>query len=160
MMPLVNVLDDSQPAPIVQCAGKLGEPGAQAVGGSLRDPDANLRLTLHGILPAIRFFNANTEDADNWLAAERGAKFLSILAIDPRSSKPTTRLAIGEQRFGQFADFFHVERTGRAAAGIRNHTGVGIDLARLAVPQLPEVEKTLLPPKDVKIGRASCRERV
>src|SRR5262249_2029566 len=102
--------------------------------------------------------------ADNWLAAERGAKFLSILAIDPRSSKPTTRLAIGEQRFGQFADFFHVERTGRAAAGIRNHTGVGIDLARLAVPQLPEVEKTLLPPKDVsapgRVLRIGCTRQV
>ena len=51
----------------------------------------------------------------------------------------------------------HVERAGGAAAGVGNDARVGIDLAHLAVPQLPEIEQPLLPPEDVGAARRVLR---
>ena len=62
-MPAVEVLDDAEPAPIAERAGELGEPGPQAVGDPVGDPDADLRLALDRVLPAVRLLHAHAEDA-------------------------------------------------------------------------------------------------
>ncbi len=41
------------------------------------------------------------------------------------------------------AKFFCFERTHRATAVIRNHTGIRIDLARFTIPKLPQVHTTV-----------------
>ena len=56
---------------VVERAGELGEPGPQAVGDPVGDPDADLRLALHRVLPAVRLLDAHAEDADDGLAAHR-----------------------------------------------------------------------------------------
>ena len=89
---------------VVQHAGELGEPGPQAVGDAVGDPEADLRLALHRVLPAVRLLHAHAEDADDRLAAHRGAVFLGVLAVGPGGHQPAARLAVGEERGGQLAD--------------------------------------------------------
>ena len=115
-------------------AAEFGEPGAQTIGHAIGDPDTDFSLCLHGVFPAIGFFEADTEDADDGFAAHGGAKFLSVFAVRPGRSETAPRLAVGDQRGGEFADLPHVERTGGASSGVGNDAGVGIDLACFAVP--------------------------
>src|SRR5437773_4016527 len=145
----VDVLDHAQPTRVVEHAAEFGEPGTQAVGRAVGDPDSNFSLALHGVFPAIRFFDSDAEDADDGFAAHGRAKFLSVLAIGPRSGETAAGLAVGDERGRELADFRHVERTGRATSGVRDDAGVGIDLANLAVPELPQVEQPLLSPENI-----------
>ena len=143
VVPAVEVLDDAEPAAVAEHAGELGEPGPQAVGDPVGEPDADLRLALHRVLPAVRLLDAHAEDAPDRLAAHRGAVLLGGLAVGPRGHEPAPRLAVGEQRRGELADGLHVERAGRAAPGVRDHARVGVDLADLPVPEPPELEEAL-----------------
>src|SRR5437867_3443045 len=72
--PLINPFDWPQPALIMQDAAELGEPWPQPVGHSVSDPQADFRLTLDTILPAVGFFDPNAEDADNGFATHGCAK--------------------------------------------------------------------------------------
>src|SRR5438094_10675 len=63
LVPRVDPLDDIEPAFVVQRAREFGEPRTQAVGRPVSDPDAHLGLALHRVLPAIRFLNADAENA-------------------------------------------------------------------------------------------------
>ena len=94
---------------------------------------------------------------DDRFAAHGRAKFFAVLAIRPWRGQAAARLAIGDERRRQFADVFHVERTGGAAAGVGNDAGVRIDLAHLAVPELPEIKQPLLPPENVGAPRRVLR---
>ena len=146
-----------QPALVVQHAGELGEPRPQPVGDAVGHPEADLRLALHAVLPAIRLLDADAEDADDGLAAHGGAEFLAVLPVRPRRGQPAAGLPVGDQRGRQLADPLHVQRTGRAAAGVRDDAGVGIDLADLGVPEPPQVEEPLLTPEDVGAPRRVLR---
>jgi len=64
-----------------------------------------------------------------------------------------TGLAVGHERGREFADFFHVKGTGRAAAGVGNDAGIGIDRTHGGVPMLPQIEEALLPPENVGATR-------
>ena len=148
-VPAVNVLDHPQPARIVQRAAEFAEPRTQAIGDSVQDPNANLGVALHAVLPALRFFDADAEQADDGFATHGGAKFLAVFSIGPRRHDAAPGLAVGYQHGSQFANGFHVQRTQRAAAGVRDDAGIGIDLAHRAVPNPPEIEEPLLPPEEV-----------
>src|SRR5580765_369979 len=148
-MAAVDVLDHAEPTRVVEHAAEFGKPWAQAVGRAVGDPDSNLSLALDGVFPAIRLLKTDAEDTDDGFAAHGGAKFLSVLAVRPRRGKTAARLAVSDERGRELADFRHVERTGRAASGIRDDAGVGIDFANLAVPELPQVEQPLLSPENV-----------
>src|SRR3989442_602408 len=145
----VDVLDHAKPTPVVEHATEFGEPGAQAVGRAVGDPDSNFSLALDGVFPTIRFFNSDAEDADDGFAAHGRAKFLSVFAVGPRRGQTAAGLAVGDERGCELADFRHIERTGRAASGVRDDAGVGIDLANLSVPELPQGEQPLLSPENV-----------
>ena len=67
VVPAVEVLDDPEPAAVAEHAGELGEPGPQAVGDPVGEPDADLRLALHRVLPAVRLLDAHAEDAPDRL---------------------------------------------------------------------------------------------
>src|SRR4029079_11280388 len=104
-----NVFDDTKPALVVKHARELCEPGTQIVGDALGYPDSNLGFTLHRVLPAIWFFEADAEDADDRFAAHCGAELFGVLAIRPGSSEPAAGLAIRDERGREFADPLHVE---------------------------------------------------
>ena len=67
-VPVVDALDDRQPAAVVEHAGELRDPRAHAVGGAFGHPEPDLGLALHRVLPAIRLFDADAEDAADRLA--------------------------------------------------------------------------------------------
>src|SRR5207247_5379296 len=121
------------------------------------DPDSNFSLALHGVFPAIRFLNADAEDADDGFAAHGRAKFLSVFPVGPRRGKTAAGLAVGDERGRELADFRHVERAGCAASGVRDDARVGINLANLAVPELPQVEQPLLSPENVSAAGGVLR---
>ena len=93
---------------------------------------------------------------------------LPFLPLAHGRHQAAPRLAVGHQRRGQLADPLHVERTGRAAAGVGNDAGVGIDLAHLGIPEPPQIKQPLLPPENVSaprrvlriVGRAADRDPV
>src|SRR5439155_547387 len=153
----VDVLDHAQPTRVVEHAAEFGEPGAQAVGRAVGDPDSNFSLALHGVFPAIRFFDSDAEDADDGFTAHGRAEFLSVFAVGPGRGKTAAGLTVGDERGCELADFRHVERTGRAASRVRDDAGVGIDLANLAVPELPQVEQALLSPENVSAAGGVLR---
>src|SRR6185312_3241012 len=105
-----------------------------AIRHAVGDPEPDLGLALHRVFPAIGFFHSDAENADDGLAAHGGAKFLSVLPVRPRRHETAPSLAIGEKRGRKLADFFHVERTRRAAPGVWDDAGIGINLAHLGVP--------------------------
>ena len=147
--PLINPFHRLEPAFVVQHAAEFREPRTQAIRDAIGHPEANLRFALHAVLPAIRFFEADAEDADDRFAAHGGAKFLPVFAIRPRRSQAAAGLAVGDEGGRPFADFLHVERTGRAAAGVRDDAGVRIYFSDFAVPKPPEIEEPLLAPEEV-----------
>ena len=82
LMPLVELLDDPEPAAVAEHAGELREPGSQPVRDPVREPDANLRLGLHRVLPAVRLLHAHAEDAPDWLVAPSTARYsLALLPL-------------------------------------------------------------------------------
>jgi hypothetical protein len=60
------------------------------------------------------------------------------------AARPRRGLPVGHERRGQLTNLLHVERTRRTAARVRNHARVRVSLAHLAIPELPEVEQSLL----------------
>src|SRR5207253_5152974 len=117
----------------------------------------NLRLTLHAVLPPVRFLDADAEDADDRFATQGGAELLAVLAVRPRRRQAAAALPVGDQHRRQFADALHVQRAGRAAAGVGDDAGVGMNLADLRVPEAPQVEKPLLTPEDIGTSRRFLR---
>src|SRR5882724_7932994 len=101
MMPPINVLDDLQPTRVVNSTGKFREPRTQAVGDSVKRPDANLSVALDRVLPPIRLFQSDAENSHNRFAAHCGAKFLSVLSAGPRRSYPAAGLPVSDQCPGQ-----------------------------------------------------------
>src|SRR5581483_1784514 len=55
------------------------------------------------------------------------------------------------------SDRFHIERTERAAARVRDESRVRIEFANLRVPQPPEFKEPLLVPEDVVAPRRILR---
>src|SRR5262249_17858729 len=113
------------------------------------------------VLPAVRFLDADAEDADDRFAAHGGAELFAVLSVRPRRRQAATGLPVGDQDGCQLADAPHVERAGRPAAGVRDYAGVGMDLADLPIPETPQLETPRLPPEDVgppgrvlRVGRA------
>ena len=156
-VPGENVLDHFEPAGIVEHAAEFAEPRTQAIGDAVQCPDANFRGALDAVLPTVRFFQPDAEQADNRLAPHGGAIFLAVFAIGPRKSDTAAGLAIGHQHRRQFADLPHVKRTKRAAAGIRDDAGIRIDLADLGVPQAPERPAAVADARGYRRGAAgSC----
>ena len=141
----------------MQHAGELGEPRPQAVGDAIRHPEANLGFALDAVLPPIRLLDADAEDADDGFAAHGGAEFLAVLPVGPRGGQPAPSLPVGDERRRKLADALHVQRARRAAAGVRDDAGVGIDLADLGIPEPPQVEEPLLPPENVSAARRVLR---
>src|SRR5262249_37221460 len=150
VMPRVDALDGRHPPRVVDRARKLREPGPHAVGRAFRDPQPQLRLALHRVLPAVRVLDADAEDPADRLPPERGAVLLRGLAVRPERRRSRSALAIGEQDVGNLAHGFHVERTERAAARVRDEPRAGIDGANLAAPQPPQLEQPILLPREVR----------
>jgi len=67
----------------------------------------------------------------------------------PYGHEAAACLTVGEEDGRVFTDVFHIEVAERAAAGVGNEAGRGIDFANLAVPQAPQLEETLLAPLGV-----------
>src|SRR5262249_59186488 len=153
----VGVLPRPEPPPVVQHAGEFGEPGAQSVRHPVGHPQADLRLALHAVLPPVRFLDADAEDADDGLATHGSSVFLPVLAVRPGCREPAASLSVGDEHGGEFADALHIQRTGRAAAGVRDDAGVGVDFADLRVPEAPQVEEPLLTPEDISTPRRVLR---
>ena len=122
----VEVFDWFEPALVVQHTGELGEPWTQVVGHPLGNPQPYLRFALDAILPAIRLFHADAEDADDGFAAHGGAEFLPVLAVGPRRGQAAACLPVGDEHGGKFADALHVQVTGGSAAGIGDDAGVRV----------------------------------
>src|SRR5438094_284423 len=99
------------PAAIVQDAGELRDPGPRAVGGSLRDPQPDLRLALDRILPSIGFLEPHAEDPADRPPSHHGSVFLGAAAVRPRWGDAAARLVIGELNRRQLARRLHVRRT-------------------------------------------------
>src|SRR5262249_23043042 len=157
LVPAVEVLDDAEPALVAEHAAEFGEPRSQAIGDPVGEPDADFRLTLYRVFPAVRLLDSHAENTPDGLVAHHGAVLLRGLAVGPRRHEPTPRLAVGEQRRGQLADGLHVERAGRAAPGVRDDPRVGVDLPDLPIPEPPELEEALLVPGDVRPPRGILR---
>ena len=157
VMPAVQVFDDRQPAAVVERAGELGEPRADAVGDAVERPEADFGAVLHRVLPAVRLFDAHAEDAADGLVAHGGTVLLGVFAVGPGSHQAAARLAVGEEDGGELADGLHVEVAEGAAAAVGDVAGGRIDLADLGVPEAPEFEQALLAPGDVGAARGVLR---
>src|SRR5215831_12871002 len=96
------------------------EPGAQAVGNAISDPEPDFCFGLDAVLPAIRFFKANAENARDRFAAHSGAKLLGVLPVRPRWYQAATRLPVGDEGWRKLTNALHVQRTGRSAARVWN----------------------------------------
>src|SRR5262245_42509347 len=97
-MPSVQVLNHFEPAVINHLAVELCEPGPEIMSNPVNHPEPDLVAALDGVFPAVRLFHADAEDADDGLAAQRRAVFLTVLAIRPGRHKAAPRLAIREER--------------------------------------------------------------
>ena len=112
-VPLVDALDDGQPAPIVEHARELRDPRPHAVGRAFRDPEPHLRLALHRVLPAVRLLDADAEDAADGLRPHDRAVFLRAPAVRPRRRQAASRLVVRELDVGEIAGGLHVGRAVR-----------------------------------------------
>ena len=142
-VPLIDPLDDRQPAAVVKHARELGHPRPHAVSRTFGHPQANFRLALDRILPAIRFFEPDAEDAADGLSAHHGAVFFRALAVRPWRCQPASRLVVGELNRRQLAGRLEIGRT------VRNEARLGIGRAHRGIPFLPQLGQTRLAPLDV-----------
>src|SRR5580698_5570401 len=121
----------------------------QVVGDPVHGPETDFVSVLNRVLPAKFLLDSDAENSDDRLGAHGGSKFLTVLSVFPGRRETASRLAICKQGGREFADTLHIEFAGGAAAGIRDVTGVGIEFANLAVPELPEFEQAILFPFDI-----------
>ena len=82
-------------------------------------------------------FDADAEHASDGFVAHRGAVFLAILAVGPRSHEAPTALAVGDHGGREIVDGLHIQIAERSTAGIRDIACAGIDGPNLLVPQTP-----------------------
>ena len=139
-VPQVDALDDGEPATVVQRAGELREPGAHAVGGSLGDPEPDLGLALHRVLPPIRLLEAHAEDPAHGPPPHHGAVLLAVTAVRPGRRHAAARLRIGELDLRKLVGRLQVGRT------IRDDARVGIRRVNGRVPDPPQLDETRLAP--------------
>src|SRR6476646_8252863 len=156
-MPDVKVFNRPQPARIMQSSAELAEPWPRAIGDSIQRPDADLSIALHAILPAVLFFQSNPKQTNHRFAPKHSTKFLGRLSISPRRHHSMPRLSISYQHGHMLSKFLCLQRTHGPAAVIWNHTRIRIDLPRLEVPELPQIEQPLLPPENVCLSRRVLR---
>ena len=109
--PAVDLLHAFQPARVMKHAAEFAEPRAHAVSDPVEHPDANFGIVLNAVFPPVRFLEADAKQSGDRFAPHRGAVFLSIFSICPRSGNTTPRLAIRGEHRRQFADLPHIERT-------------------------------------------------
>src|SRR5207249_1091196 len=74
-VPLIDALDRLQPAPVVEDARELRHPRPHAVGRPFGDPQTDFRLALHRVLPPVRLFESDAEDATDRPAPHDGPQF-------------------------------------------------------------------------------------
>ena len=129
-----------QPAAVVEHAGELGDPRPHAVGGALGDPETDLRLALHRVLPAIRLLEPDAEDAADRPASHHRAQFLRSPPVVPRRRQAAPRLVVGELDRRQLAGRLEI---GRA---VRDEARTGVGGAHRRVPLLPELGEPRLAP--------------
>ena len=152
-VPLIDALDDRQPAAVVEDARELRDPRAHAVGGSFGHPEPDFGLALDRILPAIRLFEADTEDAADRLPPHHRAVFLRAPAVGPWRREAAPRLVVGELNGRQLARGLEVRRP------IRNEARFRIDRTDGRVPLLPEIRQTRLPPLEELTPQRVARVR-
>src|SRR5262249_25489032 len=124
---------------------------------SIGDPNADLCLALHRILPTIRFLESNTEDTGDWFTTQAGAVLFGVFPVRPGCHQPAPRLAIGKQRVCKFAYGFHIQVAERPTTGIGNEARPRVDLPDLCIPETPEFEEALLSPENVLSPRRILR---
>jgi hypothetical protein len=135
VVPVVNALDDGEPASIVEDAGELGDPRPHPVGRGFGDPELHFGFALHRVLPAIRLLDADTEDPRDRPLSHDGAELLGAPAVRPRRHQAAPGLVIGELDVGELGRGLHV---GRA---IGNEPRRGSDAADARVPVLPQLRQ-------------------
>ena len=98
-MPLENAGDDGHPAFVEGLGVELGEPGAQALRDAVMGPPADLGAGLHGVFPAVRFFDPDAEDSADRLTPEGGPVLFAVFPIRPRRQSTTAGLLVGKEGF-------------------------------------------------------------
>src|SRR3954466_14342211 len=141
-VPVIDALDHRQPAPVVKRARELRDPWAHAVGGAFRDPQSNLRLALHGVLPAVRLLEAHAEDPSDGPPPHDRPQFLRALAIGPRRGEAMPRLVVRELDVRDLARGLEVRWT------VRNEARIGIRGADPRIEMLPKLGEPCLPPRN------------
>src|SRR5262245_15762173 len=139
-MPLIDVFHHLQPALVVERSGKLRKPGTQPLSNTISYPNAHLGFGLDGILPTIRFFQPDTEDAANRFATQGSPVFLGATSIRPWCGQSSPSLMVDEQNVSQLTSHFEVGKS------VRYETRLGVDLADLTVPEPGELCEALQPP--------------
>src|SRR5262249_31776413 len=109
VMPPIEILNHSQPAPIVEAPRHLVEPRPCSIGDPVEDPYARLGAVLHRIGPAMGRDDPHMKDPPDGLSPECGTILLAVLTIGPGRHDPAPPLAVGEQRRRQLADRLHVQ---------------------------------------------------
>src|ERR1019366_3513709 len=144
--PEIDVVDGFEPALVVKRGGELGEPWPHAIGDGVERPDADLGAAGDAVLPAVLFFEADAEEADDWLVAHGGAIFLGGFADEPGRGETVACLTIGGEHRRATADLDGIEWARCATSVIRDHAGLGVDSANLVVPKIDDIDQTLAPP--------------
>src|SRR5208282_1725292 len=96
-MPLVDIRDDIEPAWVMERTAEFGEPRHRTIGNAVERPDADFRVGLHAVLPAIGLLEADPEHAGHWFPGRYGAEFLCCFSIRPRRHNSVARLVIGDE---------------------------------------------------------------
>ena len=143
MVPIIDVLDDLEPSPVVDGPGELNKPGPHVVRGPFRYPDSDFRLALYGIFPPVRLFQTDTEYPAQGLHAHRRAKLFRPLAVRPGRNDAASRLMVGEEDIRQ--------RSGNDLIGkpVGNIPRSGFDGSDRPVPTKPQFSQTVNSPLHV-----------
>jgi hypothetical protein len=130
-VPVVEPLDRRQPAPVVEDAGELRDPRAHAVGRAFGNPEPDLRLALHRVLPSVRLFDPDAENAADGPPPHHRSQLLGAAAVVPRRRQAAAGLVVRELNRGQLTRGLQIGRP------VRNESSAGIRGSHGGVPPLP-----------------------
>src|ERR1700751_4647777 len=157
VVPPIEFFDYRQPTLIDRLGVELGKPGSQAFCNAVDHPKPDLVSVLHGVLPAILFFETDAENTGDRFAAHGGPVFLSVFAVRPWRNDPAARLPVGKQRRRKLPNNGHIQFAQSPAAGIRDVTRIRIDSFDMGVPKTPKLKEPLLVPDNVFTTRGILR---
>ena len=141
-VPLVELFDDRHPARVDDLAVELGEPGTQAVWRCRRRPRGGFRRRSARSPSSDSGSSTPTLKIPTMALLPMVARYsLPFLPLAQGGMRPERRLAVGEERGASSPMVFMSRSDERAAAGVGDVAGVGIDLPESCVFQRRQSSK-------------------